>query len=180
MSVKRLSKDECTVIAEKMTGGILTQINAINSWFNNLHRQVAVKNVPETIMSLFSGDSKLAKYINSGSFGTFHIDGNRYHYTDFEPVPINSNNWRIVHSVPDEFVKEANDKYDKLKALQTKRQILKDEIKEVLYKLGSYKKISESLPEAVPFLPKVEEVLLPAMNLSQFREKLRDELKGFE
>lgn len=175
MSAKRLSKNECHRIAHKMTAGISSEIKAIETWFNNLSRQILEEQVPETIMSLFSGDSNLAKYIKVAKHGCI-VSNKRYYYTDFDSVPSNSSDFRPNIIIPEKNEKQFKELYEKRHALQTKQSILVKELEDILYKLATPKRITEHLPEALPFLPEVEESSLPQINLSQFRQKLKEEL----
>lgn len=173
MSSKRLSKDECRNIAHQMTDCISKEIEAVNNYFKDLNRQILESRVPEPILSLFYGDEKLAKYINKTTSGYMYI-GKRYIHVYFDSVPANDNIDSVI--VPEIHLKKANEMYDKKSALEIKQKLLIRELEEILYKLATPRKITEHLPEALPFLPSVENNELPQINLEQFREKLRNEL----
>lgn len=175
MSAQRLNKDECNEIANKMLSGISKEIKAIDNYFNDLNRQLLVSKVPEPILSLFYGDETLAKFIKTYKYGTLSFN-KRYVYTEFEPVPVLTDNGRNVIVVPEQFLKKANKMYDEKGALETKKALLVKELEQVLFKLSTPKRITEHLPEALPYLPVSVKNQLPQINLSQFRDKLKTEL----
>jgi len=173
MSTKRLSKNECQSIAYKMTEGISREIEAVENYFKDLNRQILEGRVPEPILSLFYGDEKLAKYIKTTASGYMYI-GKRHIYVNFDSVPTDNRCDSVI--VPEIHLAKANEMYDKKSALETKQKLLIRELEEILYKLATPRKIIEHLPEALPFLPAIEDNQLPQINLEQFREKLKREL----
>lgn len=173
MSTKKLTKQECSEIAEKMTISIQREIDTIDNYFNNLARETLESKVPKDILKSFSADSKEKEYIKTTKSVHIILEHNRWVYCRFKAVPVeNTNNTKLK----DDSKEKASEMYEKKEALETKKKLLIKQLEEVLYKLSSYKRVSENLPEAIPYLPKVKESELPATNLKEFREMLHKEL----
>jgi hypothetical protein len=174
---KRLSKTECSEIATKMTSGIQSEINKCEKYFGDLARKLLAKKVPKEVTLVFEQSVRGHWFVHTKTNCQLSIGVNRYVWTSFEQVPVsreNLHNTVCIDNASDE--KEANIIYDRMDALKNKKKLMKTEIESVLFKLATYKKVSEFFPEALPFLPKVQENQLPQINLDSFREKLKTEL----
>ena len=173
MSTKKLTKQECSNIAEKMTESIQKEIEEIQNYFDNLARELLESKVPKDILKSFSTGSREKEYIKTTKSTHIILEHNRWVYCKFEAVPAeNTNNVKPKNDSKE----KASEMYEKREALETKRKLLTKQLEEILYKLSTYKRVTENLPEAAPFLPKVEKNILPAINLREFREMLNKEL----
>lgn len=175
MSTKRLNKSECNEIAHKMTQSILDEYNRVENSLSNILREKLEKQIPlNQIKRLFS-DPLMKKYIKTTSSGYLILGNRRSIYLSFDPVPCIENCPSVDINNQEELI-EANKLYDLRDSLKTKRKLLMEELEEILFKLSTYKRISEHLPEALSFLPEAKQNELPQLNLNEFRNKLNKEL----
>ena len=166
----KLSKVACAEIARKMVISLDKEINECKQYFNDLHEKKLINGIPKHLLELYKDYFKVA------TRGYLYLNGNsRCIETKFNSI-ICKQSTSALYITDKKEVEEANKIYDLEQILRKKRNDLKKELTEVLFKLSTYKRITEHLPEAVPYLPEMTN-LLPQINLNEFREKLKKELK---
>lgn len=168
---KRLNKTECNEIAFKMVAPISNEIEECKKFFEEVYKKKAEELVPKEVLELFN-NKKTKPFIKTEYGRYIYIkNNNRSIYISCKNIPYIDKNIVLIG----EEAEEANKVYDKLEILKSKKLLLIKELEQVLFKLGTYNRVSEHLPEAVPYLPENRE-MLPQINLNEFREKLRREL----
>lgn len=162
----RITKQIAEDIVDKLVKKLTDRQKEIDKELGVILFDENMKRIPKEVAELYS---KSPKYFNKTTSGYLTFLGrNIYVYAEKEFI----NTERSIVVTDPKIV-------SKLESLENERIELKKKIKSLhqeftatIIKLGSTNKIIEHFPEAVPFLP--EESLVPAINLTDTRNKLKE------
>jgi hypothetical protein len=166
----RITKDVAESTAEKMTAKKSLELLEMRNLFSEKIRNLILKQVPKEIIEAFE---KHPNYINSIGYVYLYGVGFNGESVKFKKLPYTGNNRFEIKSEmgANELLKQFN----KIEVLEKEVKDLKLEIETALYStLRIYKRIEESFPEALEFLPPINNNKTAlVVNLSSLREKIK-------
>ena len=166
----RITKDVAEETAEKMTAKKSLELLEMRNSFSEKVRNLIVKKIPKEIMQAFE---KHPNYINSIGYIYLYGVGFNGDCIKFKKLPYTNNNRFEINSEmgATELLKEFN----KIESLEKEIKDLKLEIETALYStLRTYKRVEESFPEALEFLPQPNNNKTAlVVNLSSLRKKIK-------
>lgn len=163
-----ISKEQARQIAEKLCERKLSAFNNAKANLEKVVTAIRKKQIPLSVMKAFKEHPKWAR---TGSYISFSGHGISYQgVTMTESLPHTGNNVLDLTSESADKIKvlikakeRAKEEYDELKS----------EISTALLTLRTYKRITESFPEAAKHLAKPVAYLPPAIPIESIMKKLK-------
>jgi len=163
----RITKQIAEDIVDKLLAKLTDHQKEIDKELGDILREESMKLVPEEVIELFSKSPKYFKTTSSG-YLTF-LGRTIYAYGSKSFISAGESNLSVEDpKIASKIEALENERID----LEKKIKSLRQEFTATIIKLGTTNKIIEHFPEAVPFLP--EESLVPAINLTDTRNKLKE------
>jgi hypothetical protein len=166
----RITKDVAESTAEKMTAKKSLELLEMRNLFSEKIRNLILKQVPKEIIEAFE---KHPNYINSIGYVYLYGIGFNGNSVKFTKVPYMGDNRFEIKS--EMGATELLKQFNKIEALEKEIKDLKLEIETALYStLKTYKRVQESFPEALQYLPKLNnDKTALVVNLSSLRDKIK-------
>ena len=165
--MSRITKELANRIAEKLISKQLEEVKKLNFEFEEKVYLAILKTIPKEVMDCYE---KNPDFFNTTR--SFYMYGKGWHSeTIASSKKLPKNNFfsaeKLNEADSNKLLKERQLIDDK--KLEAKK--LLKEIEVALYSLRTYTRISEHLPEAIPFLPSATSTALQ-VNLSDIRKKI--------
>lgn len=153
----RISKSLAQSIARKLTEEKQKQVKSIQTDFRQYITDCYNAQIPKEVSEIAK---KHPEWFNSRGVITF--SGHGFSYTNVTSIGnvLSNANYNAVLYLNDKIATKAKKLQNKYLDADKKLGELQTKIEVTLIGLGSFKKIQEHLPEAVPFLPKSTSVEL--------------------
>jgi hypothetical protein len=145
----KITKTIANEIAIKMCENINTQIEECENVKRELVKKAVWEKIPENVKKLWETNSE---YIKSEKYIQVFVMGEYNAVSLKESIPFNKNTRHLLNEKDSNNFVLLNQKIETLSDL--KRKTI-NEIEKTLVTLGTYKRINDSFPEAIPFLPKI-------------------------
>jgi hypothetical protein len=168
----RITKDVAEETAKKMISKKSLELKKLSSDFSDKIRKMKVKQIPKNVIETYEYfpdyfNACFSVYLKGVGFNNDCIKVQKYPYNGNYYLELNSN----TSVVSNELLKQFN----KIKSLEKEIKDLKLEIETALYStLRTYKRVEESFPEALEFLPPMNNNKTAlVVNLSSLRDKIK-------
>lgn len=162
----RITKTIAEEVADKLVAKLTERLKEIEIEFGQILSDEWMKRTPKSVLSVFLVDPS---FIKTKSSGYIHFLGGTVYCTHDKSFPYSTGDLKIEDvNLCDRMSALENEKIE----LKKKKFALHKEFSATLLQLSTTNKIIEHFPEAVPFLP--EESLVPAINLTDTRNKLKE------
>ena len=161
-----LTKTQAEEIAVAMTAKERVKFNALQAQVREAVAEAYLNHLPDEVVVLFRSRPQ---YVNTT--GSLRIDGNGFnneYYRLFRTVPQGESNLFLPKPGEAKILREA---IDRVATEEAKLKELKRDIYNALITLKTVKRISEQLPEAIPFL-NIKTSTAITLNLSDLRKRL--------
>ena len=165
----RITKEAACKVADGLTSKKNEQIEKISGEIKAFATEIARKNTPKDILELFDKRSGHDWFYTSSSLKMVG-NGLNHESVDIHPTPSDGS----FHITVEPNQQQATKMIRLLKVrdiLSKQKKELYREIYNAIMSLGTYARITEKFPEAIPFLPTKEKAEL-AINISDIRKKL--------
>lgn len=162
----RITKQIAEDVTDKLVAKITAKIKEIEVEFGQILSDEWSKRTPKNVLAVFASDPS---FIKTKQSGYIYFLGRSIYCTHSKSFPVSGDALKVDDvELCNKLSALENEKIE----LQKKKSALHKELLATLLQLGTSNKIIEHLPEAIPFLP--EESLVPAINLTDTRNKLKE------
>ncbi len=162
-----ITKAIASEVAVKLTAKKQDEIKKLDLKLKEQFEAVYLKSLPKDVVSAFEN---APNYFNTSN--SVQVSGNGFNWQSLgftKKMPVLRNcSYQLSDKEATLFLK----KYNEIEYKKSKCRDLIYEIENALVSLRSYKKISETFPEAIPFLPEKITTAL-AVNISDIQDKLK-------
>lgn len=162
----RITKTIAEEVADKLVSKLTDRQKEIDKELGIILFDENMKRIPKEVAELYTKSPKYFHKTKSG-YLTF-LGRNIYVYAEKEFIDTE----RSIAVTDPKIVSKLESLENERIELKKRIKSLRQEFTATIIKLGSTNKIIEHFPEAVPFLP--EESLVPAINLTDTRNKLKE------
>lgn len=163
----RITKELANNIARGLLKTKTDEISEFSKSIREYATEIYKRQIPENVLKLFKSNKE---YINTSCSVRLIGNGFNYDYQAIDELPSTLTHPHLVFT-NEEAEKLLSMRY-RLEALKKDREELKKEVEQTLISLGTYKRVSENFPEAIPFLPKVKNAEI-VVDLTKLREKIK-------
>lgn len=164
----RITKSIATDAAKAMTSEKQKQITGLLQKATEILAKWYKSTVPHELIQALSTQNR--KYIRCSS--GIYLVGNGFNHKWVnlgEALPVDDSQ-RVE---PDaKIAKQLVDLYDKADAVKRERDLLIKDIEIALFRLGTLARVTESFPEALPYIPKTANAAV-AVDLTNLRNRLK-------
>lgn len=178
--MSRITKSISEQVAESMTKHMLNQIDTLESGITYALRDNALSQVPLSVMAAYASCPEYFKV--SSSIRVSHPDLNLTGYWELRAfvskdkmgyLCIPSAGSIKLNNLSAKDIKSINDLFRKYEQLKKEYKKLKGDLETLIYGLRTYAKVTEKLPEAIPFLPAIKQNEGLSVNISDIRNRLK-------
>lgn len=164
----RITKSIAEYVAKQMVLEKKKSLEEKKDLLKSTCTEMYKRQIPKDVLKLWEKNATWLRLTNSVRLSG---DGFSYDYQDIEELP------RIHNREP--FLSFENNEAELILSARNEIQkmnieinLLKAEIEQALLSLVTFKRVSENFPEAVPFLPKIQNTSL-VVDLSTLRNKIK-------
>lgn len=166
----RISKDSSRLVASQMLKARYDQQEKLLKELSSLTTSIVLKDMDKGLLKTFKSYPKYFRTRQSVEIFGKGFTGISIPLESKIPTASEWGSDRI--SFDDKTNEWLFDKYKKLTSYKNETENLRKELENTLFTLGTFKKIQEALPEAVPFLPK-SSVTAVIPDLNKLRQRLK-------
>ena len=166
----RITKDVAEETAKKMISKKTLELKKMKSDFSDKIRKVKVKEIPKQVIETYEFHPNYFNkigivYLRGLGFNNDPISVQNYPYDNNYYLELTEKNGVSILLI----------EFNKIKSLEKEIKDLKLEIETALYStLRTYKRVEESFPEALEFLPPINNNKTAlVVNLSSLRDKIK-------
>lgn len=168
--MSRITKTQCEEISKAMTMKMTEEMRSIQNQINLIFEKYIRSKIPNEVMEMFK---KYPHLFSTRKY--FHLNNTNLKIEISGAVPYSNNESGWVSELDKEIETKILSLWKTYRNIEDKRYELRRKIETALYDLRTYKKITELLPEAVPFIKANEnEQLLPSIPIIQIRQELSE------
>lgn len=164
----RITKSIAEYVAKQMVSEKKKLLERKRDIVKGICTEIYKREIPKDVLKLWDKNSSWLKSTSSVRLNGY---GFSYEYQDIEELPKNFNRdpFLIFENNEAELVLSARNEIQKI---NDEIRSLQSEIEQALLSLVTYKRVSENFPEAIPFLPKIQNTSL-VVDLSNLRNKIK-------